>query len=173
MLKFAASMTFILSLFVWLSSCSTDQDSRFGLEMKNPRAMHADLMTGGQPSLDDLSRLKEDGFGVIVDLRTERESRGFDEAEEVGKLGMHYVQIPVSVPDGLSRENAEHLHDVLGQAESPVLVHCGSGDRVGALMALRAYYVEGQSSEASLALGQDAGLNRLTSRVQEILEQPR
>jgi len=48
------------------------------------------------------------------------------------------LNIPVS-PDTISFAQAEQLSDILSKNESlPAIIHCGSGNRVGALWAL--YY---------------------------------
>ena len=65
---------------------------------------------------------------------------------------------------------SEQLDDILKHSQAPVLVHCASGSRVGALFALRAYFVEGLSSESSLKRGQKAGLTRLEPLVRQIFE---
>lgn len=140
------------------------------LEMPNSQFVDSKILTGGQPSLDDLSLLKSKGFGVVVNLRTSEEPQGFDEAEEVGQLGMRYIQIPISAPGGISRENAQKLHDVLSQTDAPVVVHCASGNRVGALFALRAYFIAGLPAESSMEIGRQAGLTRLEPLVRQILE---
>jgi hypothetical protein len=49
------------------------------------------------------------------------------------------------------------------------MVHCASGNRVGALLALRANRLEGASPEDALELGLDAGLTRLEPAVREAL----
>ena len=165
---------FVSFLLVALAACSStrisDTDFTSALEMQNPNVVDRSILTGGQPSRDDLARLKEEGYGVIINLRTSEESQDFNEAEEVEALSMTYVQIPVGVPGGLSRENAEELDRVLNQSKRPALVHCGSGNRAGALFALRAHYIEGQSVESALEIGRRAGLTRLEPQVREILE---
>ena len=56
--------------------------------------------------------------------------------------------------------------------DGEVLLHCASGNRVGALLALAAVQVDGASPEAALTLGRAAGLKSLEPVVMERLAKP-
>ena len=53
-------------------------------------------------------------------------------------------------------------------AAGATLVCCGSSNRVGALLALRAHFVEGRSAAESLAFGKACGLSKLEPRVVDL-----
>jgi len=129
-----------------------------------------DQVSTGQPDIAVLSLAKEAGFSAIVDLRGESEDRGFEEAAEVEALGMRYISLPISGAEGVNFDNAAELDRVLAEIDGPVLLHCASGNRVGALIALRAK-LHGASNEDALSTGKAAGLTRLepvvTARLQE------
>lgn len=127
------------------------------------------LVSTGQLDSEILSIAKEAGFSAIVDLRGESEERGFDEATEVLALGMRYVNLPVSGAGGVTYENAAELDRLLAEIDGPVLLHCASGNRVGALYALRAK-LNGASNEDALSTGRAAGLTRLEAVVTERLQ---
>jgi protein tyrosine phosphatase (PTP) superfamily phosphohydrolase (DUF442 family) len=55
-------------------------------------------------------------------------------------------------------------------AKEDVLVHCASGNRVGAMLALRARWIEGKSAEEALAIGKAAGMTGMTDAVKAKLE---
>ena len=57
-------------------------------------------------------------------------------------------------------QNAANLDQILSDYDGPVLVHCGSGNRVGALLALRQSLL-GADDEDALAYGKSAGLTGL------------
>jgi protein tyrosine phosphatase (PTP) superfamily phosphohydrolase (DUF442 family) len=84
---------------------------------------------------------------------------------------MRYVHIPVAGADGLTRENVELLHSALAEArdEGPVLLHCGSGNRIGALLALRAAWIEGSDPYTALQYGLGTGLTGLEPKTRELL----
>ena len=147
------------------------QSDLAALDISNPNLVGSKVLSGGQPSAADLARLKEKGFGTIINLRTESEDMGFDEATEAETLGLNYVSIPISTGDGLTVENATKLRMVLGQSKAPVLVHCGSGNRVGALFAIGAYLIDEKSLESAISEGRAAGLTRLEPKVRDILAQ--
>ncbi len=127
----------------------------------------APLISAGQPDVAQLAEYAEQGYSVILDMRTEGEDRGIDEQAEVESLGMSYVNLPIG-RGGISFENAEKLDKLLEDADGPVVMHCGSGNRVGALMALRAS-ANGASVEDALKVGKEFGMTRLTEHVEKIL----
>ena len=138
--------------------------------------IHADASTlegqryisTGQPSEETLSLARDAGFVAVIDMRTESEDRGFNEAAAVSALGMEYIQLPVAGAQGTTFENAAALDDILAGIDGPVLMHCASGNRVGALIALRES-ANGASADDAIAAGKAAGLTRLEARVTELL----
>lgn len=126
------------------------------------------LRTSGAPSREDLARARDEGITTVIDLRAPGEG-SFDEAAEAAALGMHYVSLPVAGADGVTVENAHKLSDALTAADGPVLLHCASGNRAGALLAMKAFHVDGQSAEQALELGRSAGLTKLEPVVRERL----
>lgn len=126
------------------------------------------ITSAGQPDQAALEVFAGAGYGTVIDLRGEGEDRGFDEAAVVEELGLHYVTLPVEGKDGVSFDNARKLDELLRQYPGPVLVHCGSGNRVGALLALRAS-LAGKDDESALEIGRAGGLTGLESVVRERL----
>ena len=109
---------------------------------------------------------------TVIDMRAEDEDRGFEEAAFVEELGMHYVAFPIASEDDVSFESARELDELLQQYPGPVLVHCASGNRVGALLALRAS-LNGADEEQALELGRKGGLTRLEELVRKRLAEGR
>ncbi len=121
-----------------------------------------EYVSSGQPDTGVLDAIKEAGFKTVIDMRGEGENRGIDEATEVEMRGMRYYSLPIEngVAEDVSYDNARQLDRILATADGPVLVHCASGNRVGAIFALRAK-LGGTSADEALALGKAAGLTRL------------
>ena len=115
------------------------------------------LTSAGQPDAKEFALFAEAGYVAVVDLRGETEDRGLDEEAVLAELGMEYVNLPLSSPDAINFENAARLDEILNGYDGPVLVHCGSGNRVGALLALRESQ-NGASAEDALQYGRDAGM---------------
>lgn len=126
-----------------------------------------ELVTGGQPSQAQFEQAAGD-IRTVINLRAEGEE-GFDEAPRVEALGMSYVAIPVQGAAGITEANARLLDAALNEA-GPTLLHCGSGNRVGALLALRAFYVSGASPAEALEVGRAGGLTSLEQTVTQHLE---
>lgn len=126
------------------------------------------IVTGGVPSEANLQEAKQLGYRTVVSLLPEAESR--EEAVAVAALGLTFVSIPIAGADDLTEDNARKLGDVLAVPSTrPLILHCSSGNRAGALLALHAFYVEGKSVEQALALGEAAGLTKLREAVQNKL----
>ncbi|MDH3403738.1 MAG: sulfur transferase domain-containing protein [Acidobacteriota bacterium] len=124
------------------------------------------ILTGGQPTREQLDEASSLGIRTVINLRTPGES-DIGQAD-VEARGMTYVAIPIA-GDGLTAANAAAFAAALDAAERPAIVHCGSGNRVGALFALAAYYQDGADPEAAIELGKKAGLTRLEPAVREHL----
>lgn len=139
------------------------------LDLRNPRQAISGIISGGQPTKQDFKTLAKNGVKTVINLRTSGEFDGFDEAGLAKSLGMKHQVFEISGRSGITRENAERLDKLLKQSDGPVLLHCGSGNRVGALLALRAFYVQGKPAEESIAIGKAAGMTRLSGKVEKIL----
>jgi uncharacterized protein (TIGR01244 family) len=128
------------------------------------------VTSAGQPNAAALKVFADVGYVAIIDLRRPDEDRGFEQAAVVEDLGMHYVNLPIARHDDVSFENAGKLDELLKEFDGPVLVHCASANRVGALLALR-QYLNGASVESALEYGKEAGLTRLEGTVRERLSE--
>jgi uncharacterized protein (TIGR01244 family) len=126
-------------------------------------------VSSGQPDQEVLSIAKDAGIVAVLDLRGASEDRGMDEVPAVEALGMRYISLPIDNAAAVNFENAAEFNRILDGIDGPVLVHCGSGNRVGALFALRAS-LAGDSDEEALAAGKAAGLTRLEGVVKERLQ---
>ena len=129
------------------------------------------LLTGGQPGAQAWSRMGAAGVRTIINLRTDAELAGRDEAGEVAAAGMTYRQLPVAGASDITAANALELWRLIDQADGTVLVHCASGNRVGALLALGAAQ-HGMDTEAAIAFGKAAGLGSAEARVRAVLAAP-
>lgn len=126
------------------------------------------LSTAGQPDEAEFKVFADNGYAAVIDLRTAGENRGLDEAAVVEDLGMEYVTFPIG-RDDITFDKAAELQRVLDQYDEPVLLHCGSSNRVGALLALQEY-AESGDRDASLEAGREAGLTGLEGKVIEAIE---
>ena len=82
----------------------------------------------------------------------------FDHLQQplVDHNGMNYVNIPMTVA-GISEEQLAAFTKAIETAQAPVLIHCGSGNRAGAMWA--SYQIrKGVDPEVALAAGRKAGM---------------
>lgn len=125
----------------------------------------------GQPTADDLRQLAARRIRTILDLRAENEDRGYDEAAEAASLGLAYVTLPVTGPADLTPETVARFGRLLDDAHArgPVLVHCGTANRVGALVALDRAWRHGDDAATAIARGRVAGLAGLEPAVAALI----
>jgi uncharacterized protein (TIGR01244 family) len=121
------------------------------------RVVRPGLATGGKPSAEALERLKAQGFKTVVDLRTEAEGTT-TEKETVETQGLRYLSVPIS-PASFGAADVEAVAKVLKDKDAaPVLLHCSSANRVGAVWMVMQVQ-EGRSLEEAEAAGKEIGLS--------------
>lgn len=118
------------------------------------------ITSAGQPDAAQFRAVADAGYVAVIDMRGAGEDRGLDEAALLKELGMDYIELPVTSADAINMQNAARLGQILSEYDGPVLLHCGSGNRVGALLALRES-LNGASDEAALVYGRSAGMTGL------------
>ena len=141
------------------------------IEIPNGILVEGGILSAGQPDEAGLQQAADAGYRTIVNLRgpgEEGELAG--EAELVRELGMAYVEIPITGAEAYTEENARLLSDALtAEGALPAVVHCRSGNRVGVLLALKAFHVDGVEGPAALELGFASGAKRIPDHVLEAL----
>lgn len=94
----------------------------------------AGVATAGQPDAVAWGALARAGFKSVVDLREPDEPRGHDEPGEIARAGLAYLALPVG-HDTLGDRQFDAIRSfVRDSAHRPVLVHCATANRVGALL---------------------------------------
>ncbi len=131
----------------------------------------ADVLTGGQPSESDFRDAAVSGFKTVINLRGLGEPGTATQPALMRELGLEYIHLPINGAGDITPENAQSLADALDHAERPVMIHCASGNRIGALFALQAGLKDGCDLEAALERGRAAGLTRMEPLVRVLLQQ--
>ena len=70
----------------------------------------------------------------------------------------------------VSAKSAAQAYLAIVELGQPILVHCASGNRVGALIALADYWLNGVGNSEALAHGLQAGLTKLEKDVRQVLQ---
>ncbi|TDB29472.1 hypothetical protein ATCM_18530 [Stenotrophomonas sp. ATCM1_4] len=137
--------------------------------LRQPRPQ---LLTAGQPSAQQLRDAARSGVTTVIDLRRPEEDRGYDEGAQAEQLGLRYVRLPIAGTADLTTANARTLQRLLAQDDGTTLLHCASGNRAGALLALLNARLEGASTDDALQLGRAAGMTSLEASARDAIEAP-
>jgi len=168
------SKNLILLFFISLNFVSvvhaTDKNVVNQLTMRNAVNYTDKFILGGQPSATDLELLAQNDVELVINLRAKGEFSKFDEQKTVESLGMKYISIEVASARDVNFDNLKIFTDAIKQSNGKTLIHCASGNRVGAFFALDAYKNTNKTVQQALATGKEAGLTRLASRVEELMK---
>ncbi|WP_192497247.1 sulfur transferase domain-containing protein [Halospina sp. K52047b] len=122
--------------------------------------------TGGQLADGAMAELKGMGFKTVVSLLNPRE--GLEaEREAAHDAGLNFYSISVSSKAPTEEQVREFAGIVSATGNYPILVHCASSNRVGAMWALYRHQM-GVPAEIALEEGKAAGLK--TSREPAVRE---
>ena len=132
------------------------------------------VWTGGQPWPEHLSKLKDAGIKVVINLRSQAENQGGREEAKVKELGMSYFNIPVDpqAPDELDADDFLKLTDEQLK-NGPVFIHCAVATRVGAFWMIRRVVRDNWEFNKALEEANRIGLNnnaRLIEFAKEYIE---
>jgi len=138
------------------------------IPIPNARVTKTGLLVGGQPSPEQLKAIQEAGYRMVVTLRPESERGDEGEQASVERMGMKFVVIPVPGAAGLTEDNARKLAEALGEQDAlPAVVHCSTGQRVAALLGLKAFVVDRMSASAAIDLAKSLGMTKLEAALRE------
>lgn len=121
--------------------------------------LNEQVWTGGQPALEHLAKLKQEGVRSLINLRPVSEHAGEAEAARAQELGLRYFNLPVVYNAPKAADAAAFLK--LTDAELPagrVFIHCAAAIRVGAFWLIRRVIRDGWAYERALAEANQIGL---------------
>lgn len=151
-------------------SAAPGLEAATSLGVYNARMPLPGMVTAGQLTQEQFDGLVAAGFDNFVSLRLPDEDGAGWEEGHAASVGATFTRLPVAGAGGLTRETVDELARVLDEAgEEGTVLYCGSGNRVGALLALKAHWVDGLSAEEALELGRAAGVTRLEPTLREML----
>jgi protein tyrosine phosphatase (PTP) superfamily phosphohydrolase (DUF442 family) len=140
------------------------------LPVKSLTQQGDNAFSGGQPSQIDFSIMKDGGIQHVVNLRPSNE-KDWNENEIVEALGMSYHQLEVAGADDINVANARQLGALIkGFDNEAYFVHCASGNRVGALIAINEALANGKDAEQAIKIGKQWGLTTLEPKVRAVLQ---
>lgn len=140
------------------------------LGVRNARMPVDGVVTAGQPTPEQVEGLVEAGYTAFISLRPEAEDGAGWEESHASDGSYDFRRLPISGAGDLNRENVEAFAELLDETDGePTVLYCASSNRVGAMLALKAYWIDGAEPEEALELGRAGGLTRLEGPVREIL----
>jgi uncharacterized protein (TIGR01244 family) len=152
-------------------SLSKGAANPYNVEAKWPEAPYGDVMpdvvpnylraaphvgTGGLPKDGSFAALKDLGFKTIINLNTKDEGAETEEKAATA-AGLEYVSIEVPTKAPTAEQVAELAKIVEDPEMYPVLLHCHSANRVGAMWALYRAST-GVPAEIAIQEGRTVGL---------------
>jgi uncharacterized protein (TIGR01244 family) len=115
-----------------------------------------EIATSGALTNDSIKELAKHSFRTVIDLRPEVENTQ-KEKLAVEAENMLYVNIPVT-NDGIDDAQLAAFKQAIAQASPPILLHCATGNKAGAMWA--SYRLsEGISPGIALKEGRASGMN--------------
>lgn len=141
--------------------------------LDNAKFPDANTVVTGKLSPEKIAKIAEAGIEHIINLQPDSELN-FDEKSAVEAAGIHYTHLPISGADDLKQVNLLEFDKALrAHHGKKTLLHCGSGNRVGACMALRAGWLRGRKMDTAMERGKQHGLTGLEEEVRMRLLVPR
>lgn len=133
--------------------------------MQVERPITATITIGDQPTEQDLTRLKGEGYAGVVNLRNpgepEQPLSPDAEGKTIESMGMDYLHYGVGGAP-LTSEGVTAVCDFVDrftESGQKVLVHCRKGARAAALVLLQQARAQGWKADEVIAQGKAMGLD--------------
>lgn len=152
---------------------SNSLQAMLGEVLEQAKFPDANTVVTGALTPEKVSKIAEAGIEHIINLQPESEL-SFDEKAAIEAEGIHYTHLPICGADDLKQVNLLEFDKALRTYHGKkTLIHCGSGNRVGACVALRAGWLRGRKMDTALQRGKEHGLGSLEEEVRMRLLVPR
>ena len=126
--------------------------------IRNFLRVNDQFCTGGQPRLEHLQQLKDEGVKAIINLRPTSEHRAAEEEARAKELGLRYFNIPVVFAEPKDEQATEFLKITDDPANRPAFIHCAGAIRVGAFWMIRRVLRDGWKLDAAEEEAKKIGL---------------
>jgi uncharacterized protein (TIGR01244 family) len=116
------------------------------------------IFLASQPQKEDFKQAADNGIKTVINLRDPKEI-DWDEAALVKAVGLEYVNLPFRSAKELSDEIFDKSRKLLAdKSKRPLLLHCASANRVGALWLAHRVLDDGVKYDDALAEAKTVGL---------------
>jgi uncharacterized protein (TIGR01244 family) len=113
------------------------------------------LTLAGQPQPQDWGALAAEGFGVVVNMRSDPE-RAAEQQQRAESAGLRYIHLPLPAYE-LEPEHLATFHQLMAAQEGRVFLHCRSATRVALMWLLDRIVYDGWTRERAEQALRDAG----------------
>ncbi|VAX39762.1 hypothetical protein MNBD_PLANCTO02-31 [hydrothermal vent metagenome] len=132
------------------------KESKLG-ETRNVHTFGKTILCG-QPKAADFAEAKKRGVKIILNVRTKREVK-WNEKAAAEKIGLEFYHVPFGGNQLLNDKVFEKILPLLAnQKKKPLLFHCGSANRVGAVWAAHRALNDGLTIEQAFKEAKEVGL---------------
>jgi uncharacterized protein (TIGR01244 family) len=124
------------------------------------------------PDREHFKQAAEAGFRSIVNMQTEGEKKGIgpqEEARAAKEAGLTYLHHPVD-GEKLSDEVVDGFRRKATELPAPVLVHCASGKRSGAMVMMHLAAEQGMTGDQVIDKAEEMGFECDTPQLEEFVK---
>ena len=128
--------------------------------MENLKKINEQLsIATNQVTPTQLQQAAQAGFKSVLNFRSPQEE-GFlsDEEKQAEAAGLEYVNLPVK-PNGITEELADQIIQQIDYLPKPILLHCKSGLRSGAMALMYIAIKEKIPADTILEQGEEMGFD--------------
>jgi len=119
----------VLLLLLTAAVAAPQEPAKDASSIKNFLRVNEQICTGGQPTMAELEKLKQEGVRAVINLRRPNEYNAEEEAAKVRELGLRYVNIPVDHSDPQDAQVEDFLKATDDPANRPAFIHCAAANR--------------------------------------------
>ena len=132
----------------------------------NYTRVESTVACGGATTAEAWPELRSRGFNAVINLRQASEpGANVDEAKAAATAaGLRYIHIPFSGSSPQASSVDTFLAAVRDPANSPVYIHCGSANRVGAVWLAKRILMDGWDEARAVAEAEAIGLKSAALR---------
>lgn len=116
------------------------------------------VFLASQPAPADFEQAKKGGVKTVINIRHASEIKDFDEKEVIADLGLAYHNPAWDGAGEMTDAKLDEIRGLLRSAQRPILFHCATANRVGAVWLAYRVLDEGASVEEATAEAKVVGL---------------
>lgn len=160
-MKFLKQITVLLTLFALLIASYAVAKGLVPYpaqvnDMMRYQRVSPNIATSGALDTSAIKELVKHDFRTVIDLRTEQEGTN-SEKLAIKKVDIEYFNIPVT-REGIDESQLTAFKEILAQSTAPILLHCSTGNRAGAMWTVYRLS-EGIPADRAFKEGRAAGMN--------------